>query len=279
MRAASAPWTAPYSRTGTFDGLLPGLGYKKPCRELAGPAVLGAIVPCNKWKPYCIPVLDQGQSGMCQSFSSMLRLSVVLRAKLDYWFLTGEIESIADDLCLDPRPGHLLGREKMAPGEPYSHKEGLYAGTTIDVLREAGRVSPGTTNPSFEWRDAPLKIEQGPLEIPVVITDSYEPRNMSKYGELKWPVDPSALRGAHSMGCVMIAVSATEKVMLGVPNTWWPWGVDGYCWLSLDMAEWSAVDKPRVTLVSDIEWYRDNDVWRQLLCKKTELADWLRKAG
>lgn len=277
--ATAADWTRYYSVSGTFDGLVASPRFLA-ARAARGVTTLAAApaIPFEGWDGYACPILDQRQTGMCQSFSSMIGLSTLLRAKLDPYFLAGEIDVIADDLCLDPRVGHRLGRERYAPGEPYTPREGLPAGTTIDVLRDAGLVSPGTTNPPVAWADVPACMDLGLPELPLFVTDAFDPRRMSDHGEIGPAADPTAIRGGHSMRCIGTARDAAGRWMLKGANSWAHWGRDGYFWISLRRAEGLALDMPRLLQIADPEWYANHTEWRSLLCLKTDLDAWLRAA-
>lgn len=283
MQPRPTGWTADFSVSGTFDGLIPSAEFlrkKDAARELmAPPPRASQAAPCLKWMPYCIPVLDQRQSGMCQAFQSMMSLSTVLRARLDPLMLAGDVESIADDLCFDPRLGHRLGREQYAPDEAYTARAGIPAGTTIRVLREAGLLSPGTDAPQIEWDSIPDEIDNGPVELPMVVTDGWDPKNMSDKGEVGWPVNPLALRGGHSTACAGTFRGRDGDWYLRGGNHWAAWGWNGYFSIPLELAKWGAIDKPRVLLVPDIEWYAEHDEWRKLLCLKTDLDAWLKEAA
>lgn len=275
-----APWTHQFSNTGTFDGLLSNDAYMQEKLYPQAPKAPADVAPCDKWGPYLVPILDQRVTGMCQSFSSMIALSILLRAKLNPLMLAGDVDTIEDDLCFDPRVGHKLGRSRYAPGVPYSSKEGLSAGTTITVLSEEDYLSPGTSSDVIEWDDVPRAMHDGPVEFPELVHDGYDPANMIPHTyEIPTPKNNLSVRGGHSM-CGAMSFRAKDGnwgVML--VNSWNPeqWGQQGFASIMLWHAKWAALDRPRVLRIRDIEWYVENDKWRELLCLKTELDAWLKQ--
>ncbi|MBU4459442.1 MAG: hypothetical protein KJ579_02650, partial [Verrucomicrobia bacterium] len=58
-RATPAPWTEQFSKSGTFDGLVPNLAYLQDKDLPRAPAAESTAEPCVKWIPYCLPILDQ----------------------------------------------------------------------------------------------------------------------------------------------------------------------------------------------------------------------------
>jgi hypothetical protein len=231
--------------------------------------------------PYVTEVDDQRQSGMCQAFSSMIKLRILLRAKLDPEVFTGDVDDPGDDLTLDPRPGHRLGHAEYYPGKPYSHLNGLPAGTTLRVLREKGWISPGTRTERLSWDIGEMAeaVRRGPVEFPLVIHDGYGAARLHPTSrEIPRPLDPTARLGGHSMCAFLLRWFGGVPVWT-LANSWDPatWGFHGTAQIRHAHAEWSALDTPYLLVMDDPEWYEDNDQWRQLLIRRSDLAAALRR--
>lgn len=251
-------------------GLLSNPDFKRPLASSA--ESVPEEIDIDKWLRFVTPMDDQKQSGMCQSFSSMQALRILLRAKSKHDLFTGVPHDPTDDLTLDPRIGHRLSHAKTYPDKPYSHHDGLYAGTTIDVLREAGYLSPGTTTTPIQWHAGEIiaALDRGPLELPLLAHDGWTPERMSANAEIPPHRDPMSRLGGHST-CCPGAKSFSGELLLRDCNSWRPWGWNGMGWISLRLATIDAIDRPQVIEMADPEWYAEHDEWRELLILRSVL--------
>jgi hypothetical protein len=83
--------------------------------------------------------------------------------------------------------------------------------------------------------------------------------------------------GGHSIGGVRTLRGKDGEWGIVCPNSWALWGVNGYCTIPLWLAEWAAIDRPRVLTIPDPEFFLETTKWRELLCLKTELDAWLKQ--
>jgi len=271
---ARRQWIGDVSKYGHLHGLKERPGWKEEPLELRGfPPRL--LKPCDIWTPYALPICDQKESGMCESFSTSIGLSTALRKKVDFWLFSEDRATAVDDCCHDPRPGHLAARQRYAPAEVYTRAEGVPSTFSMDGLKEANLVSPGTRARQIPWDDVPYEIWNGPILLPMGVWDGWQPNALSGRSEVGEPIDPLQLYGGHQTCGIRTFQAADGEWMIGAANSWIRWGYHGYYSIRLSLAKRMALDKPAVIEVTDPEWYRDTVFWRDAIVTKAELNKWL----
>lgn len=263
-----------------YRGCIPNLEFmQRPAAEVlmtGRPEVERAV---TRWDGLVCPVNDQGQTGMCETFSFLQQLKMAMR-----WLYRDETDVLfAPDMTLDPRPVHREARARFFPEAPYSPVEGLPLGGSATVSKDMGLVSPGTDSEPVQLTIGDMAsalLGDSPLQGGFTVHDGFDPRNMNPVtGEIAMYRRAPPING-HAMVIFGMYVGLHGEQGLRGANSWDPstWGWYGLWQMTKALFDVTAIDRPRKLVIRDPEWYKKPDAgWRRLLIRESVLAEEMAK--